>query len=358
MWTATAAPRSPAPRGSSPPPASITRNAPPASSAAPPPPTRLYSAEGSPRVVYGPVPGSLISIFTGGAPTSVYLDLLNGNVPDDVPVNFTTSGAFGRFGAGGQLSYAEPGSGVATVAGSLLFSGSGLPINSYMRAFDAQSASPVPGFPARVQGLDFLGAPAIADVSGDGEPEVIQGGDSSALHAFNQTGAQAPGFPKFHTGWVVFGPAVGDIEGDGRNEVAAATREGYLMVWKTPGRAEGNEEWWGYRHDERNTGLYGIDTRPPGVARRVRLACGRLSFRAPGDDWYNGTPARHRVVLKPEGSPRQVVGVSGAGIPAAGRRFAMKGPSPGTATVRAVDDAGNRGRAVRVQSRAPAGGCS
>ena len=127
-----------------------------------------------------------------------------------MPVNFTTSGAFGRFGAAGQLSYAEPGSGAATVAGSLLFPGSGLPINSYMRAFDAQSAAAVPGFPARAQGLDFLGAPAIADVSGDGVAEVIQGGDASALHAFGQTGAQAAGFPKFHPGWIIFGPTVGD----------------------------------------------------------------------------------------------------------------------------------------------------
>ena len=320
-------------------------------------PTSLYNADGSSRAVYAPLPGSLVSIFTGGAPTSVYLDLLNGNIPDDVPVNFTTSGAFGRFGAGNRLSYAEPGSGAATVAGSLLFSGSGLPINSYMRAFDAQSAASVPGFPARAQGLDFLGAPAIADVSGDGAAEVIQGGDSSALHAFGETGAQTAGFPKFHTGWVVFGPSVGDIEGDGRNEVAAATREGYLMVWKTPGRAEGNQEWWSYRHDERNTGLYGIDTRPPGVARRARLRCGTLSFLAPGDDWYNGTPARYRVVLKPAGSSRQIVGVGATGVLEAGKRFTIKGPSRGGATVRAIDDAGNRGRTVRVSSSRPEGGC-
>ena len=91
----------------------------------------------------------------------------------------------------------------------------------------------------KTQGLDFLGAPAIADVTGDGKPEVIEGGDSSAIHAFTDGGAQASGFPKFTSGWVVFGPATGDIDSDGKTELVAMTREGYLIVWKTDGTCAG-----------------------------------------------------------------------------------------------------------------------
>jgi hypothetical protein len=303
-------------------------------------PTSLYNSNGSLRGLYGPFPGGVVSLFAGNQ--QALLDALNGDLPDDVPVNFTTSGAFGKFGPGGQLTYAEPGSGAATVASSLLLAGSGSPINSYMRAWGASSQTPVTGFPSRSQGLDFLGAPAIADVSGDGSPEIIEGGDSSALHAFTSTGTQAPGFPKFQTGWEVFGPTVGDLDGNGKNEVAAATREGYLMAWNTPGKAGSGDQWWSYRHDERNTGRYGIDTRPPGVLRNVsfRAGTGKLSFKAPGDDWYDGKVNHYEVVSQPCGGGqakrRHVAATATAGglqsITLTGR----------AATVYAADEAGNR----------------
>jgi hypothetical protein len=265
---------------------------------------------------------------------------LQGNLPVDVPVNFTTSGAFGNFG--GVLAYAEPGSGAATVAGSLLLSGSGLPINSYTRAFGASSGAPLPGFPAKLQGLDFLGAPAIADVTGDGQPEVLVGGDSSALHAYAaNTGDQAAGFPKFHTGWHVFGPAVGDFEGDGQNEVAIATREGYVMVWNTPGLASA-DQWWSYRHDERNTGLYGIDTRSPGVARNARIEQGQLRFKAPGDDWYAGEVDRYRVQLVRQNGDASSVNLDPSGKAGSVQKLDLPA-NVETVRVRAVDEAGNVG---------------
>jgi hypothetical protein len=71
-------------------------------------------------------------------------------------------------------------------------------------------------------------------------------------------------------------------------------------VWKT-GRPAcgGNAEWWTSRHDERSTGAYGTDTRPPGTARdRIAKRKGNaiaLSWTAPGDDWLCGTPARYEI---------------------------------------------------------------
>jgi hypothetical protein len=303
-------------------------------------PTSLYGPDGSTKGIFGPFPGGIVPLATGNQ--QAFLDALNGNIPDDTPVNFTTSGAFGDFGPAGQLTYAEPGSGAGTVITSLLLAGSGTPINSYMRAFDAQSRSPLPGFPSLGQGLDFLGAPVIADVSGDGSPDIIQGGDSSALHAFDSTGRQAAGFPKFDTGWNLYGPSVGDLDGNRRNELAAATREGYLMVWNTKGKASANDQWWSYRHDERNTGLYGIDTRPPGVARGLKLEGGKLVFKAPGDDWYGGTVKRYQLLVRTgTGLKRVKVPVDGA----AGTRVSVKLPQGfSKAKIRAIDDAGNLGR--------------
>jgi hypothetical protein len=239
------------------------------------------------------------------------------------------------------------------VAASLLLPGTGVPINSYMRAY-LPTGSPLPGYPSRAQGLDFLGAPAIADVDGDGAPEVIQGGDASALHAFDTGGVQAAGFPKFHTGWIVFGPTVGDLDGNGRSELAAATREGYVMVWNTKGRAAANDQWWSYRHDERNTGTYGIDTRPPGKVRRAKLSCGTLRFRAPGDDWYVGRVRRIRISRA--GKPGKVI--RRLKLVPAGKKLAVKVP-PRLRRVRiqAYDDASNRSLRIIVRRSRPRGGC-
>jgi VCBS repeat protein/subtilase family protein len=307
-------------------------------------PTELHNPDGSLRTVYGPNP--VISFVGAIGSLEAIQQTLQGNVSSDIPVNFTTSGAFGNFGGG--LAYAEPGSGAGTVAGALLLPGSGLPINSYARAFGASTGSPLAGFPAKLQGLDFLGAPAIADVNGDGQPELLIGADSSALHAYSATtGGQASGFPKFMTGWEVFGPTVGDINGDGTNEVAITTREGYVMVWNTRGRASGNQ-WWSSRHDQHNTGQYGVDAQSPGVARNARIESGQLRFRAPGDDWYVGKLDHYTMrFLHPGGEVDQK-----SIDPSAEAGKVQKVNLPAntkTVRVRAVDEAGNRGRWVAVQ---------
>jgi hypothetical protein len=269
---------------------------------------------------------------------------LQGNLPTDVPVNFTTTGAFGNFGAG--ISYTEPGTGAASVASALLLTGSGLPITNYARAFDALSGATLPGFPTKIQGIDFLGVPAIADVSGDGRPDLLIGGDSSALHAFNSDGSMASGFPKFMTGWEIFGPSVGDIDGNGRNEVAIATREGYIMVWNTSGKA-GDDQWWSYRHDERNSGQYGLDTRPPGVVRNARIENGQLLFLAPGGDWYQDAVDHYTVQFTNStgGAETRTVG---AGGPAGSLQTVVLPPNATSVRVRAVDSAGNLGGWVSV----------
>jgi hypothetical protein len=273
--------------------------------------------------------------------------VLGGELPNDEPVTFTTSGAFGKLG-GGALQYAQPQTGGASIAAALLTAGSGAPIKNYLTANDAQSGAPLPGFPAEIQGLNFLGAPLVADLSGDGKPDVVTGADSSAMHAFAADGSALPGFPKFTTGWTVWAPSTGDLRTSGRTALVSATREGYVMAWRTPGRAPGNDEWWSYRHDERNTARYRADTRPPGVVRSLKLSRrgGRLTFRAPGDDWYAGRVKSYRVRYL---GKTHVVKAKAV----AGKRVTIKvSPYELHVTVQAVDDAGNRG-AARTARRPP-----
>jgi hypothetical protein len=81
--------------------------------------------------------------------------------------------------------------------------------------------------------------------------------------------------------------------------VAANTREGYLHVWDTPGLTSANHEAWHWHQDDRNTGHYGTDTRPPAAVPDLTVSSSggedTLTFTAPGDDWNWGTAASYQV---------------------------------------------------------------
>ena len=165
------------------------------------------------------------------------------------------------------------------------------------------------------------------------------------VHGFTQTGGQATGFPKFFSGWNLWAPSAGDLLSNGQTAIVTVSREGYVFAWATPGVASGNNEWWHSGHDERNTGAYGRDTRPPGIVRNVVWPHnGHATFVAPGDNWYAGTVARYRVTFRPSNSTVNVLPTGAAGttqnivVPLGTTSF----------TVQAVDAADNLGRARTV----------
>ena len=56
---------------------------------------------------------------------------------------------------------------------------------------------------------------------------------------------------------------VGDFDGDGTFDVAVTTRDGWLFVWRTEGKAgESLFEWNGFNHDPHNTGNYETSPTP------------------------------------------------------------------------------------------------
>src|SRR5262249_10581667 len=94
--------------------------------------------------------------------------------------------------------------------------------------------------------------------------------------------------------------------------------------------------------DEWRTGRYGVDTRPPGAIRNARLASSKLTFTAPGGDWYDGQAAGYRVSF----SSVQVPATA-----AAGSQQSITVPAGVTSgTIQAVDPAGNLGPALTVKS--------
>ncbi|MFK7929105.1 MAG: FG-GAP-like repeat-containing protein [Myxococcota bacterium] len=123
-----------------------------------------------------------------------------------------------------------------------------------MFAWSGKTGLLQPGFPRQVDGPALLTAPAIADVSGDGVPEVLSTSTGHFVYAHDASGALAPGFPHFHGGWAMGGPSVGDIDGDGFLDVVMATRDGLVFAWRTEGPADGAIPWPSARHDAMNTG--------------------------------------------------------------------------------------------------------
>ena len=121
-------------------------------------------------------------------------------------------------------------------------------------AWSGATGVSLPGFPQQVDSVAFLTAPALADVDGDDDVDVLFTSSGHWLYAVDAEGEPAAGFPRFHGGWAMGGPVVGDITGDGRREVILATREGLLFAWRTEAPADGPAQWPRPRHDPALTG--------------------------------------------------------------------------------------------------------
>jgi hypothetical protein len=211
-------------------------------------PAYLLNADGT--SFYGTDPsGYKVMQTEGGSSTSTDMPSIPG----------LGEGAFGDLtGTGsGPLTFAAPAAGLGRLL-AIVLADQQLTADDHLGAWVASTGAYQPTFPQHVEELQFLSGPSIADV-GPGPlrttPEIIEGSAGYYLHAFDASGNEALGWPKFTGGWNVANAAVGDVDGDGLNEVVVLTREGFLYVWNTTAPV-GTEEWPKKRHDLRNTGNY------------------------------------------------------------------------------------------------------
>ncbi len=125
-------------------------------------------------------------------------------------------------------------------------------------AWDGKTGKILPYFPKIIEDWQFFGNYTVADIDGDGSPELLAGSGGNLVHAYKTTSwKEVTGWPKFVGQWIITAPAVGDIDGDGYLEVAVNTRKGFLYVWKTGGVAsrdgKSTVQWQSFAHDEMNT---------------------------------------------------------------------------------------------------------
>lgn len=100
-------------------------------------------------------------------------------------------------------------------------------------------------------------SPVVADLDGDGRNETIVGNGLAVLSAHEADGSRPAGWPKLQGEWVVGTPGLGDWDGDGVAEIAHVRRDGVLLVWRTKQRASKLKDWPRFGGNSRNTGVTG-----------------------------------------------------------------------------------------------------
>src|SRR5690606_32028824 len=70
------------------------------------------------------------------------------------------------------------------------------------------------------------GPPAVGDVTGDGQPEVVLTLVNGEVFVFDAQGLVLPGWPRLLDGPIHHGPTLADVNHDGRDEIVVATELG------------------------------------------------------------------------------------------------------------------------------------
>jgi hypothetical protein len=236
----------------------------------------------------------------------------------------------------------------------------------FLTAWNGSTGAFQPGYPVPVNDLQFLTGPSVGNVDALPGDEAVGGTASLDLNAVNAAGQPVSGFPKLSSDWMVTNPVIGsfgtlDTDADAHNVVGAMTRRGTLFAYDTPAPACPLGSWPRFHHDNANSGVLGRDAVSPGTVTGARVLGSALTFKAPGDDLLCGTVDHYEVVTSD-------VPIRGGDF---GQAAVLKPLAPVAAgadqtlqldfalrryvAVRAVDEAGNAGRAALVD-RSPAGG--
>jgi hypothetical protein len=291
----------------------------------------------------------------------------NGTAAEDQP--FLAAFGHPAFGSltGGGLSFLAPAAGLkrAVDVVSPEYQGG----KDQLVAWQPETRSVRPGWPAEVNDLQFLTGPSVADIDGLPGEEIVAGTSSMDLQAFSAAGTDVPGWPKLTGDWTVANPAIGsfgtlDTDEDARRVVVGSTRSGRVLAYAVDAEPCAAASWPQFHHDRANSGDARRDAVAPGTPAGAALSGGSLTFTAPGNDLLCRTVAGYEVRTSDEpidGDDFARLGpVAATGEPVeAGEKQTLslpEGQLKRYVAVRAVDEQGNVGRLALVGREPPGGG--
>jgi hypothetical protein len=235
----------------------------------------------------------------------------------------------------------------------------------FVSVWDPSTGKFRPGFPARMNDLQFLTGPSVADIDGAPGEELVAGSAYLDLQAYRENGEALDRFPKLTSDWMVANPLIGtfgsfDTDPAARKTIVATTRSGLVLAYRTDGPACSPGSWPRFHHDLANSGDYTRDATSPGAPIEVRLFEQGLGFRAPGEDLLCGRAARYELVSSDgslsgarfdEGTPIPVA--PRPGDPGAVQAIELGGSLQRNLALRAIDEQGNVGPAQVLSTRDP-----
>ncbi len=309
----------------------------------------------------------------GGDPRPVPLqsDGKTGTEQTDTPVlNAFGHPAFANLENGPSMTYLTPGLGALRALDIAFPEYQGG--QDFLAAWNTETSQFRPGFPARMNDLQFLTGPSIAEVDGvTPTQEILAASASLDLQGYNAAGAPIDAkWPKLTSDWVVANPLVGTWGDGDKKVVVTVTRSGFLLAHSVgAGACAGPDAWPRFHHDNYNSGDGrrgdDADTVAPGTPTALRLDGGQLKFESVGDDLMCGDGVAYEVATSDE--PIEDGGDFAAARKVGERTASRVAPRAEVArdagdslgryvAVRAVDDAGNLGRVAVLDRGAPGGG--
>ena len=143
-------------------------------------------------------------------------------------------------------------------------------------------------------------SPVVADINGDGHPDILMGDENGELTAFSGADASMlPGFPIQLAGEVKGSPALCDCDGDGKTEIAVAGWDMSVYMWDYdfPFSPAQVPPWPQFHHDPARTGyagtpmVVGTEEETPGPPSALELAPPAPNPARNGARLWYGVPA-------------------------------------------------------------------
>jgi hypothetical protein len=220
----------------------------------------------------GPGDGSLeIVIGSGGGDDSLYVFSATGARRPAFPVPLMLSGGFGK----------HPSPALADLDGDGRLDIVAAGTDGRLYAWNGSGVL-LPGFAdVRFSSLTEAAtesSPVVADIDGDGSPDIVIGSDDATLAAFGAEGQPLRGFPIRINAEIRGTPALCDCDGDGLTEIVLAGWDSRLYMWDydfpfSPGQPP---PWPQFHHDAMRTGHASADNLlagpPPAAVERLRFA--------------------------------------------------------------------------------------